>query len=168
VKGTRGYALLTVLVILLILLTAGVYGMRAAEMDIRASSKFRRAELLGYAAEAGASLRLSEIAIVSEPIAILNDEVSDTYRTWTSWPPNGQFTTPEFDAGSSLQYRTGPIHMTWTGQTPPPGVPVGTNTYIFELTSFATFVDGSGSEAGESAVSIAFKTWDTLPGSYAP
>ena len=166
-KSARGYALVTVIVVLMILLTAGALGIRSAEHDMRASSKFRKSELLAHAAEAGAALRLSEVALVTEPIAILDDASSPSFTSWTEWPPPGQFTDPDFHGGAGVQYRTGPIKMTWTGQTPPPGVPVGTNTYIFEVMSFATFSEQSTGE-GESSVSIAFKTWDTLPGSYAP
>jgi hypothetical protein len=184
-RHERGYIVLIVIVILMVLLTAAAYSLRAADTELRSSTRFRRSELLGQAADAGAAQRISEIALASQPAVILDDQASATYATWTQWPAPNQFTsTAQFPGGAgpvaisqvdgnSLSFRTGTIRMNWAGKTPPPGVAVGTPTYIFEFTSFATMTGdqlagGVNSSSGEAAIAVSVKSWDSLPSSYGP
>lgn len=161
----RGYVMLTVMLILLLLLSAGAYALRSADYETRASARFRKAEILFHAADAGAAQRLAEASLATEPQAVFDATASLTTGAWTAWPTAG---TLGADA-NLLQFRTGPMRMLWTGKTPPPGLPVGTNTYIFEFSSFSSHLDGAAAlDSGEAAVRVGFKTWDSMPGSYAP
>jgi hypothetical protein len=177
--GERGYVMLIVIVVLLILVSAVAYSFRAIQNEIRAGSKFRKSELLVRAAEAGAAHRMSEIAFISDPIEILDETASNAAASWNDFPPAGTFTSndnnPSWgDAGPSVQYRTGPVKMIWSGKVPPPGVAIGTNTYIFQLTSYAVQRNSLAGglnifdEGGEAAIDVGVKTWDLLPGSYSP
>ncbi len=163
-RGQRGYALLVVLILMMILLGAGVYSLSAFDADIKATAKFRQSEQLTKGAEAGAAHRLSEIAQTLEPIAILSGQ-SDATGAWNLWPPVGVFTATS-DMDGTLRYRTTPSRFVWKGKVPPPGVAVGTNTYIFEVESYAT--SGTNAFDGEATITVGFKTWDLLPSSYGP
>lgn len=167
-KPTRGYVMLVVMMILVVLLSAGTYGIKAVQSEIRATAKFRKSELLLRAAEAGAAHRLAEISLMREPIAVMDEALSTPSSTWTSWPSAGLFPASDVDAdvADTMQYRTAPVRLMWQGTTPPPGVQVGTKTYILEMTSFAVF--GDLDDGSEAAISVGLKTWDTMPGSYAP
>jgi hypothetical protein len=176
-RGERGYVMLIVIVILLVLLSAGAYSLKAADSEIRSSTRFRRSELLAQAADAGAAQRMSYIAVAAQPTQILNDLQEPTYTQWTPWPSVGLFPgTPAsanlaVDSGS-LAFRTGPIRLNWTGKTPPPGVQVGTPTYIFEFNSFSTTtfrgqaITAADQNAGEAEVAVSVKTWDAQPQNY--
>lgn len=168
-KAERGYVMLLVLTLILALLLAGLYGVRSAESDIRASARFQRNEILLRAAEAGAAVRLSEVSLMTAPAALLDDANLASSKAWTSWPPStAAFTTLAAENEEFLQYRVSPARLIWSGKTPPPGVPVGTGTYIFDFQSFATYADSTEVASGEASVEVGFKTWDALPGSYAP
>ena len=62
----RGYVLMIVLVLILVMSTAAVYGVRAMDSEVRASASTRKNEMAMHAAEAGASERLAEIALATD------------------------------------------------------------------------------------------------------
>lgn len=163
--GRRGQVILVVLILMTILIGTGAFVLAALDYDIRGHARFKNAELLTRGAEAGAAHRLSEVAVVVEPIAILDEAASGAARTWNIWPPPGQFTSST-DLDGELAYRTLPVRLLWQGKTPPPGVAVGTNTYVFEVVSYAVSANAAGS--GEASVTVGFKSWDLLPSSYGP
>lgn len=165
-KQQRGYVMLTVLMIVLLLMSAAAFALRSADQEQRASARFRRAEVLFHAADAGAAQRLAEASLATDPAAVFDGTTSMTTGSWTTWPPNSSAAGAD---GNLLQFRTGEIRMLWAGKTPPPGLPVGTPTYIFEFTSYATYADAAAAiDSGEAAIRTGFKTWDSLPGNYAP
>lgn len=163
--GRRGQVLLIVMILLLILIGTGGFVLSALDYDVRGQARFKNAEILTRGAEAGAAHRLSEVAVMVEPIAILDEASSGAANTWNVWPTPGQFTASS-DLDGELAYRTLPVRLLWQGKTPPPGVAVGTNTYVFEVVSYAVGTGVAGS--GEASITVGFKSWDLLPSSYGP
>jgi hypothetical protein len=163
-RSRRGQVLLTVLILMMVLVATGGFVLASLDYDQRGQKRFRSAEILSRGAEAGAAHRLSEVAVVVEPIAILDEAASNAASTWNTWPTAGSFTTTN-EVDGMIAYRTLPVQLLWQGKTPPPGVAVGTNTYVFEVVSYAV---GNTNDGGESAITVGFKSWDLLPSSYGP
>lgn len=171
--GQRGFIMLVVMVILMVMVVAGGYTVKALSSETTAAMKFRKSELLIHAAEAGADYRMSEIAVISDPNEVTDETNSTPGNNWTNWPPAGLFVSNDGVAGwtassganATLQYRTGPVTAIWNGRNPPPGVPAGTNTYIWQFTAYAVQTDLT-SDGGEAAIDVGLKTWDRLPCTY--
>jgi hypothetical protein len=163
---SRGYVMVVVLMILAVLLSAGLYGIKAMEADLRASAYMRRSELLQRSAEAGAAHRMAEISIASlDSGAALTSNI-----IWTSWPPSGTFQaltqSERADVEASTQYQVSSQPLVPIDTRPPPGRQLGKSGQltIWEITSYAVSSDTNA--AGEHAVSVGVRLWSRSGQSY--
>jgi hypothetical protein len=159
--GERGYVMIVVLMVLAILLSAGLYGIRAMESDLKASMAFRRSEFLARAAEAGAAHRLSEISLASGDAGAA---LRTTVNAWQQWPQGVGADYPNLEGAAQYVVDSEPIAT--VQNRPPPGRQVGGGgqTTVWRITSFA--VPANANAAGEHVVSVGVKLWSNSGTSY--
>ena len=166
-RDQKGFTLLAVMIVILMLVAVGIVMLDSVDDHVEEHARFKRRELSLKAAEVAISHRLAEVAAMREPAAIL-DPAASNLTAWQPWPPVGHFTSAP-DTVQRVQYQAPQTLMLWRGTVPPPGVAVGTNTYIFSLTGTARpTTDPDPMLTYESSVEVGIKTWDALPSSYGP
>lgn len=162
--------MIVVLLIIAILMSAGLYGLRAMESDLKATYAMRKSEMLARAAEAGAAQRLKHIAEAKDDAGAAlasADDVNDSrYVAPTRWPPPGTFTlglvgtTHPMDNITQYQVQSKPIVTVDT--RPPAGVQIGGGgqSTLWEVTSYAVYTDENTTlPAGEYVVKVGVRLW---------
>ena len=133
----RGYVLMVVLVLIVVMTAASVYGVRMIDGEMKAASSTRKAEMAMNAAEAGASERLAEIALAtSDAGAALTSSFENDNATvagvelngWRYYPPATAFTDHHIDGFA--QYQTDSTPVVAVEARPPPGVQIGNGGQI--------------------------------------
>lgn len=160
----RGYVLVVVLVLLVVLTSAGVYGLQTVEGDIRAAASTVRTEVLAQAAEAGAAQRSSEIAQATMDAGAALDSSLQS-GSWVSWPPPAAFTGAGVQNLASFQTNSRPIATVDT--RPPPGRQIGSGgqTTVWQIDSYAAR-NTAGAVSGEYRVSVGVSLWSRGGTSY--
>jgi hypothetical protein len=171
-RQEHGYVLIIVLVLLIVLSAAGVYGLQTVEGDLRASSSAVKVEVLAQAAEAGAAERMAEIALASiDAGAALESRLEGS--SWQQWPmaafSNNQLT-------GYAGYMTSSRPLASVDTRPPPGRQIGSGgqTTLWQVDSVATrWGQWTGSTGvasdvsmGEYQVSVGVSLWSRGGTSY--
>ena len=156
-----GYVMVIVMLVLAVLITGGLYGIRTLESELRASSQLRRSEQLARAAEAGAARRISEISFAEAEAGAAIATLID----WTQWPgaifptlaPSGS--ADERNLTNTTQYQVTSEPVVSVDSRPPAGYQIGSggqNT-VWRVTSYS--VSRSVFAAGEHTVSVGVRIW---------
>jgi len=165
----RGYVMVVVLVVLAVLLSAGLFGIRAVESDLRAASTLKRSEILARAAEAGAAQRMSEISLASgDAGAALTTQI---LPEGTQWPPANTFTIG-LTANEINEINQSTVYQVWSQplvtveSNPPAGTQVGSagQTTVWQVDSFASHTNQT--TGGEHIVSVGVRLWSRGGQSY--
>ena len=156
-----GFVMVLVLLLLSILLSAGLFGLKMLESDSRSFRRFNRDLFVNQAASAGAAQRMAQIETSkNDPMSAINVNVD-----WTSWPISATAGVTEFDLANRAQYAATSI-PTLSASKPPDGQQVGSpagQTIIWEVrsTSVPTNVGAGGQETvmfgGEHGVTMGVK-----------
>lgn len=161
----RGYVLMIVLVLILVMTTAAVYGVRAMDSEVRASASTRKNEMAMHAAEAGASERLAEIALATDDAGAALDSAFEQQTAgnngWVQWPPAGNFTaTTQMD--NFAQFQTDSEPLVAVEARPPPGVQIGAGgqVTVWRVDSYAITGSGlAGSYGYSQQVQVGVSLW---------
>ncbi|MFO0728460.1 MAG: hypothetical protein U1E65_32085 [Myxococcota bacterium] len=123
---------MVVLVLIIVMTAASVYGVRSIDNEVRASASTRKIEMAMYAAEAGASERLAEISLATSDAGAALDSAFETDNSttlnvqtggWRFWPLTGTFADPNIDRFAQFQTDSAPVVA--VEARPPPGVQIG-------------------------------------------
>lgn len=165
----RGYVLMIVLVLILVMSTAAVYGVRAMDSEVRASASTRKNEMAMHAAEAGASERLAEIALATDDAGAALDSAFEQQTAgnngWVQWPPpsgspGGFTTTTQVD--NFAQFQTDSAPLVAVEARPPPGVQIGAGgqVTVWRVDSYAITGSGlAGSYGYSQQVQVGVSLW---------
>jgi hypothetical protein len=156
-----GFVMVLVLLLLSVLLSAGMFGLKMLESDTRSFRRFNRDLFVGQAASAGAAQRMAQIETSkNDPMSAFNVNVD-----WTSWPNGATAGVNEFDLANRSQFAATSI-PTLSASKPPGGQQVGSaagQTIIWEIrsTSIPTNIGAGGNETvtfgGEHGVIMGVK-----------
>ncbi len=151
----RGYVLMIVMILLVVLTAAGVYGLRVIESDVRSSAMVRRSEMAVNAAEAGIGLRLAEIIRATDDAgAALDSRVertgpldTDPLR-WHDYQPTSSLSN---DVGQGVRFVVSSVPVVAVEANPPPGIQVGTGgqATLWRIDGYAV---GKSAQAAVGAV----------------
>lgn len=157
-----GYVMVVVLVLIAILSSAGAYGLKGLEGEIRSTSSMKQSLTLARAAEAGAAHRLAELATTSGQAGVaLTANASQT--AWQAWPPQVTSNT-EWNTyvAERVKYRVDARPVV-TLARPPAGEAIGSGGQmtIWEINSYAINDTGTLTKVtvGEHAVSVGLRVW---------
>lgn len=164
-RARRGHVLLVVIIVMVVMLLAGAVGLSALTADQRSVGEMRMKQQLMRGAEAGVAHRLSELAAFRDPVEVLDLTRSAATSAWNAYPAPNQFTSAT-DVAALVQYRTSPARLLRRDGLPPPGVAVGTQTYVFEIDAFS--VPTNPGRDGEASLTIGVRMWDAMPSTYGP
>ena len=142
----RGYVLMVVLILMVVLTSAGIYGLRTVDGDMRASASVKRTDTAAYAAEAGASQRMAELMMATE----------DAGAGLTSAIEGIWFRYPGAAAGNNAiaaSYQVVAEPVVAVEANPPPGVQIGSGGQITMWRIDAFAVSGAGLPGPSAATS---------------
>jgi hypothetical protein len=149
------------LIMMIIILSAGLYGLKTTDSDFRTSAATRRSEVLARAAEAGAAERLGQIQLsTADAGAALDTQINNATSLW---PPPNLFTywasAPRDDMTGRTQYQVTSTPLVSATSTPPAGVQIGSGgqTTIWDVNSYA--VNAGTLQGGEHAVSVGVRIY---------
>lgn len=148
----RGYVLMVVMILLVVLTAAGIYGLRSVQGDFKASAMAKRNEIALFAAEAGASVRIAELMLATEDAgAALASAVEGVAQPYPAAPLGNE-------PISTFEVVADPIVA--VSANPPPGVQVGSGGQVtmWRVDSFA--ITRMGPATGNSQrVSVGLSMW---------
>ncbi len=155
----QGYVMMIVMILIIVLTSAGIYGLRSVEGDLKASASVRRSESATYAAEAGVAARMSELMLATEDAgAGLTSAVEGNDINYPP-APTGNIPT------SIVRVVAEPVVA--VSANPPPGVQVGSGGQVtmWRVDSFAvtrigsTGLLGSGVPGNSQRISVGMSMW---------
>lgn len=161
----QGYILMIVMVLLIVLATAGVYGLRTAQADLKSSAAAKRSDIAAYAAEAGIALRIAELMLTVEDAgAGLNSSTNGVEAMSQAQRQYPDPLTPGLDPNAPVaEWRVVAEPMVAVEAAPPPGVQIGSagQATVWRIESFAvTRLAGLTSPSTNSQkVSVGLSVW---------
>jgi Tfp pilus assembly protein PilX len=163
VRGERGYVLMIVLILLVVLTAAGVYGLRASQADIRQGGVARRLELTTNAAEVGATARMAEVMAASEDAgAALRNNSNVEAGGWTNYAgaaPTDPIYQNALDVNAQFLVSAEPLVA--VGANPPAGIQIGAGGQLtlWQIDSFAMTRATAASDGAAQRVSVGVSVW---------
>jgi|GEM_PF-3980770 len=131
----QGFVMILVLMLLTILMSGGLFGLKMVESDTRSFRRFNKNIMVSRAAAAGAVHRMAQIETAkNDPMSAVNVNID-----WTPWPSPNAANVDEFDMAGVMQYAATSEPFLASGP-PPAGQQVGSasvQTVIWEIRSYA-------------------------------
>lgn len=157
--GQQGYVMMIVMILIMVLTAAGIFGLRSVEGDLKASASVRRSESATYAAEAGIAARMSELMLATEDAgAGLTSVVEGNDIVY---PPTPTGNIPR----SIVRVVAEPVVA--VSANPPPGVQVGSGGQVtmWRVDSYAVTRNSStnalatGALGNSQRISVGMSMW---------
>lgn len=167
----QGYVLMIVMILLVVLTTAGVYGLRIVESDVRSAATVRRSEMAVNAAEAGIGMRLAEIIRATDDAgAALESRVERGIGSiasdpliWHDYQPTSSLSN---DVGQGVRFVVSSVPVVAVEANPPPGIQVGTGgqATLWRIDGYAVGKSaqaavGAGSTSVSQRISVGVSLW---------
>lgn len=157
----RGYVLMIVMILLVVLTAAGVYGLRASQSDLRQGAFVRRTELAANAAEVGAAARMAEIMAAAEDAGAARGDLSVVEAGgWTNFvgPASPHAFT---DARAATQFIVSAVPLVAVEANPPAGVQIGSGGQmtLWRIDSFAMAQAVAGADGSAQRLSVGVSVW---------
>ena len=139
----RGFVMILVLMLLTILMSGGLFGLKMVESDTRSFRRFNKNIMVSRAAAAGAIHRMAQIETAkNDPMSAVNVNID-----WTPWPSPNAANVDDFDMAGVTRYAATSEPYLASGR-PPAGQQVGSasvQTVIWEVRSYAVPNDAGNS-----------------------